>query len=378
MKAIVMNEYGGPEVLKYADFPDPAPGPGEVLIRVAAASINPVDLMQRSGGTKAYFPIEFPGVIGWDLSGTILRPGPGVKDFSVGDKVFAWAFHTYAELCVVKTEILAKVPDGLDMVEAAALPLVTMTGSQLISVASSVKAGQTILISGAVGSVARAAVCTAKDKGAVVIAGVRKDQADEAKSLGVDRIVALDDEAAFKALPPVDVVANTVRGKSRRPRKILLAVIGFCGVLKVRCSIRKTIRQGSPKLSPTSRNARKPSSQVMPQNRHETGFRGPSPDVGKATQFKPGVCANPGGRPKSKLLSEAYRRKLEDIGQTGDCSEADRIAEAIVNKAASGFVGAAHEIADRTEGKAVRAVTLTVDMDEKTARIIAELAERLL
>jgi len=214
MKAIVMNEYGGPEVLKYADFPDPAPGPGEVLIRVAAASINPVDLMQRSGGTKAYFPIEFPGVIGWDLSGAILKVGPGVKDFSVGDKVFAWAFHTYAELCVVKTEILAKVPDGLDMVESAALPLVTMTGSELISVASGVKAGQTILISGAVGSVARAAVCTAKDKGAVVIAGVRKDQLDEAKSLGVDQTVALDDEAAFKVLPPVDVVANTVRGKT--------------------------------------------------------------------------------------------------------------------------------------------------------------------
>jgi NADPH:quinone reductase-like Zn-dependent oxidoreductase len=214
MKAIVMNEYGGPEVLRYADFPDPAPGPGEVLIRVAAASINPVDLMQRSGGTKAYFPIDFPGVIGWDLSGTILRLGPGVNDFSIGDKVFAWAFHTYAELCVAKTEILAKVPDGLDIVEAAALPLVTMTGSELISVASGVKAGQTILISGAVGSVARAAVCTAKDKGAVVIAGVRKDQLDEAKSLGVDQIVALDDEAAFKVLPPVDVVANTVRGKT--------------------------------------------------------------------------------------------------------------------------------------------------------------------
>jgi len=214
MKAIVMNEYGGPEVLKYADYPEPTPGPEEVLIRVAAASINPVDLIQRSGGTKAYFPIEFPGVIGWDLSGTILKIGPGVRDFSVGDKVFAWAFHTYAELCVVKTKILAKVPDGLGIVEATALPLVTMTGSQLISVASGVKAGQTILISGAVGSVARAAVCTAKDKGAVVIAGVRKDQLDEAKSLGVDQIVPLDDEAALRVVPPVDVVANTVRGKT--------------------------------------------------------------------------------------------------------------------------------------------------------------------
>jgi NADPH:quinone reductase-like Zn-dependent oxidoreductase len=72
MKAIVMHKYGGPEVLQYADYPDPAPGKGEVLVRVAAASINPVDLMQRAGATKAYFPVEFPGVIGWDLSGRFL------------------------------------------------------------------------------------------------------------------------------------------------------------------------------------------------------------------------------------------------------------------------------------------------------------------
>jgi NADPH:quinone reductase-like Zn-dependent oxidoreductase len=214
MKAIVMHEYGGPDVLQYADYPNPVPSKGEVLIRVAAAGINPVDLIQRSGGTKAYFPVEFPGIIGWDLSGTILQLGEGVKDFSVGDKVFAWAFHTYAELCVVKIEVLAKIPDGIDLVEAAALPLVTMTGSELISVASGIKRGQTILVSGAVGSVARAAVCTAKDKEAIVIAGVLKKQLQEAKGLGADQVVALDDEKAFKALEPVDVVANTVRGKT--------------------------------------------------------------------------------------------------------------------------------------------------------------------
>jgi NADPH:quinone reductase-like Zn-dependent oxidoreductase len=214
MKAIVMHEYGGPEVLQYGDYPDPVPGKGEVLIRVAAASINPVDLIQRSGGTKAYFPVEFPGVIGWDLSGTVLQLGDGVKDFSVGDRVFAWAFHSYAELCVAKTEILAKIPDGIDLVEAAALPLVTMTGSELISVASGIKPGQTILVSGAVGSVGRAAVCTAKDKGAIVTAGVLKKQLHDAKDLGADQVVALDDESAFEALAPVDVVANTVRGKT--------------------------------------------------------------------------------------------------------------------------------------------------------------------
>lgn len=212
MKAVVMRQYGGPEVLEYGDFPDPTPGPGEVLVRVAAASINPVDLMQRAGATKDYFPLDFPNVIGWDVSGTVVKLGPGVVDFAVGDEVFAWAFHTYAELCVVKTAILAKIPEDLDLVEAAALPLVTMTGSELISKASGVSQGQTILVSGAVGSVARAAICTAKDKGAIVIAGVRRDQVAEAKLLGVDNVVALDDDSAFRALSPVDVVANTVRG----------------------------------------------------------------------------------------------------------------------------------------------------------------------
>jgi NADPH:quinone reductase-like Zn-dependent oxidoreductase len=212
MKAVVMHEYGGPEVLKFEEYPDPVPGPGEVLVKAAAASINPIDLLQRSGATKDFFPVQFPGVIGWDVSGTVLKLGPGVEKFSIGEKVFAWAFHTYAGLCVVKADLLARLPDGLDLVEAAALPLVTITGNQLISVAGEVRSGQTVLVSGAAGSVGRAALYTAKGKGARVIAGVRKSQLAEARGLNADQVLALDDDAAFGALAPVDVVANTVRG----------------------------------------------------------------------------------------------------------------------------------------------------------------------
>jgi NADPH:quinone reductase-like Zn-dependent oxidoreductase len=212
MKAVVMREYGGPEVLKFGNYPDPTPRQAEVLIKVAAASINPIDLLQRSGATKDVFPVQFPGIIGWDVSGSVLKLGPEVDQFSIGDRVFAWAFHTYAELCVVAANLLAKVPDGLDLIEAAALPLVTLTRSQLISIASGIQSGQTILVSGAVGSVGCAAVYTAKEKGARVIAGVRKTQLSEAKGLNVDQVLALDDDAAFGALAPVDVVANTVRG----------------------------------------------------------------------------------------------------------------------------------------------------------------------
>jgi NADPH:quinone reductase-like Zn-dependent oxidoreductase len=214
MKAVFIRRYGGPEVLEYGEFRDPILGTGDVLVKVAAASINPIDIMERSGLTKDFKPVSFPGVLGWDLSGTVVQVGPGAVAFSVGDKVLAWAYHTYAELCAVKAELLAKVPDGLDLVEAAALPLVTTTGNQLISVAADIKPGQTVLVAGGFGGVGRSALFTAKDRGARVIAGLLKKQLAAAQSLGADQVVALDDDDALDALAPVDAVANTVRGKT--------------------------------------------------------------------------------------------------------------------------------------------------------------------
>src|SRR6202140_5924931 len=131
MKAIVVRKYGGPEVLKFEDYPDPVPGAGEVLVRVAAASVNPIDYQRRAGLTKDFYPLQFPGLIGVDMAGTVVEVGPGVEGFSVGDHVFAMADNTYAELCVVKADVLAKIPKGLDLVRAAALPLATTTGNQL-------------------------------------------------------------------------------------------------------------------------------------------------------------------------------------------------------------------------------------------------------
>ncbi|HEY6333590.1 MAG TPA: NADP-dependent oxidoreductase [Blastocatellia bacterium] len=214
MKAVVIHEYGGPEVLKYEDYPDPTLEQGEVLIRVAAAGVNPIDILLRSGKIKDWQPVTFPGILGRDLSGTVEKLGPGVSDFSIGDQVLAWTYHTYAELCAVKAEVLARVPKGMDLEDGAALPLVTMTGSQLILKGADLKPGQTVLVSGAAGSVGRSAVFAAKERGAVVIGGVLKRQLDQAKTLGADRLLALDDSAAFADLPPVDAVANTVGGKT--------------------------------------------------------------------------------------------------------------------------------------------------------------------
>jgi NADPH:quinone reductase-like Zn-dependent oxidoreductase len=213
VKAIVVHQYGGPEVLKFEDYPDPVPGPGEVLVRVAAASVNPIDYKRRAGLTKDFYPLTFPGLIGVDVSGTVAKLGPGVQDFSVGDQVFAMADNTYAELCVVKADVLAKVPKGLDLIQAAALPLVTVTGNQLMA-ATGIKAGQTVLVVGAVGNVGRSAVFTAKARGATVIAGVLQRQMDQAKTVGADHAVATDDDAAIANLSPLDAVADAVGGKT--------------------------------------------------------------------------------------------------------------------------------------------------------------------
>ncbi|MGA7856773.1 MAG: NADP-dependent oxidoreductase [Terracidiphilus sp.] len=232
MKAVVVHEYGGPEVLKFEEYPDPVPGSGEVLVRVAAASVNPIDYKRRAGLTKDFYPIHFPGLIGVDMAGTVVKVGPGVEAFTAGNQVFAMADNTYAQLCVVKADILAQVPKGLDLIQAAALPLVTTTGNQLAS-ATGIKAGQIVLVAGAAGNVGRSAVFTARQLGATVIAGVLKRQMEEAKTIGADRVVATDDDREIANLPLVDAVADTVNGKTAetliakvKPGGVYASVVG--------------------------------------------------------------------------------------------------------------------------------------------------------
>jgi NADPH:quinone reductase-like Zn-dependent oxidoreductase len=233
MKAVVLHEYGGPSKLKYEDFPDPKPSPGEVLVRVAATSVNPVDYKMRSGEAKGRFPVTFPGVLGRDVSGTVRELGEGVTTFEVSQKVMALANATYAELTVVKATDLTLVPEKLDLVPAAALPLVTLTGEQLISRGTQIKQGETVFISGALGSVGRSAIFTAKKAGAIVIAGVRKSQLKEAEHLGADLIVALDDKEAIAKVGFMDAVADIVGGETAdlllskvKPGGVFASVLG--------------------------------------------------------------------------------------------------------------------------------------------------------
>jgi len=214
MKAVVLHEYGPPSNLKYEDVPDPKPGPDEVLVRVHAASLNPIDWKIRSGAAKARFPIEFPYILGRDVAGIVQEVGADVLGFKEGDPVFALAWHTYAELCVAKASELAKIPEGLELTTAAAVPLVSVTGDQLMRDGAKAQAGQTILLTGALGSVGRIALFAALDIGAKVIAGVRKKQIDEALTLGAIAAIDLTEDDAIATLGLVDAVADTIGGET--------------------------------------------------------------------------------------------------------------------------------------------------------------------
>jgi NADPH:quinone reductase-like Zn-dependent oxidoreductase len=214
MKAIVLREYGPASKLTYEDFPDPRPAAGEVLVRVCATSINPADWLVRSGAVKDLIPVAFPHIPGCDLAGTVVEVGEGVTSFEPGDRVMAMARRTYAELCTVKATDLVKIPAGLEMTTAAALPLVNVTGDLLIRLGANVQPGQTVLITGALGSVGRSAVFAAAQIGARVIAGVRGKRLAAARQLpGVSEAIAIDDDAEIDKLVPLDSVANTFSGK---------------------------------------------------------------------------------------------------------------------------------------------------------------------
>jgi NADPH:quinone reductase-like Zn-dependent oxidoreductase len=210
MKAVVLHEYGPPSKLVYEDFDDPVPAQGEVLVRVHAVSLNPIDWKMRSGAAKERFPITFPAILGRDVAGIVAKLGDGVEGFKVGDRVFALSHATYAEFCVVKASDLALIPEGLEITTAGAVPLVSVTGDQLIRRGAKVQAGQTIILTGALGSVGRCALFAALEIGAKVIAGVRKKQMDEALALGATAAIDTDDDKSIASVGVVDAVADTI------------------------------------------------------------------------------------------------------------------------------------------------------------------------
>lgn len=214
MHAVMLEEFGGPEKLLYkTDVPDPEIKEDEVLVATAAASVNPVDWKVRESGQMAsMMGMTLPAIPGRDLSGIVRAIGSRVSGVAVGDRVLARASGAYASLVKLSATEITHIPKGMDTVDAAALPLVALTGDQLVREACAVQPGQTVLVTGATGSVGRCAVHSAKTLGAKVFAGVRKKHVDDAKALEVEGVVALDDDDAVDRMGRFDAIADTVGG----------------------------------------------------------------------------------------------------------------------------------------------------------------------
>jgi NADPH:quinone reductase-like Zn-dependent oxidoreductase len=192
MKAVVVHEYGGPEMLKYEDTPRLEPKENEVLVRVIAAGVNPVDALIRSGKYAKFFGTNLPLIPGYDIAGTVEKAGAKISKLKIGDPIYAYVMWGggYAEYALANEGEAATKPKSLNFVEAAAVPLAALTAWQALIDTAELSAGQTVLIHGGSGGVGSFAIQIAKARGAKVIATASTPNQDLLKELGAD--VAID------------------------------------------------------------------------------------------------------------------------------------------------------------------------------------------
>ncbi|HTZ98787.1 MAG TPA: NADP-dependent oxidoreductase [Candidatus Aquilonibacter sp.] len=216
MKAVRVHEYGGPEALQYEDAPRPQPAPGEVLIRVHAAAINPVDRAMRQGYFKERIPFKLPFIPGWDVAGVVEAVGSGVSRLKPGDEVYGRTDlsrdGSYAEYMVARESEIALKPKSIDFVTAAAIPLAGLTAWQALFDQGQLSAGQTVLIHGGAGGVGHFAVQLAKIKGARVIATASARNHDFVRSLGADQVIDYNTTRFEDVVRDVDVVLDSITG----------------------------------------------------------------------------------------------------------------------------------------------------------------------
>src|SRR5262245_39318702 len=188
MKAVLLTGFGGTDMLRYGDAPDPVAGPGDVVIDVHAASVNAADYKMRLG---SYSDLTFPHILGRDFSGVVSALGAGVDDLKLGDAVFGVTLPgtegAYAEKIVIKAAIVAKKPHKLSHVEAAAMALTSLTAIWALEDTAQLKPGETILIQGGAGGVAGFAIQLAKYIGATVITTASKANHEYVRTFGADQ-----------------------------------------------------------------------------------------------------------------------------------------------------------------------------------------------
>ncbi|MFD3868957.1 NADP-dependent oxidoreductase [Streptomyces sp. NPDC058623] len=225
MRAMVVNEWGGPENLIEREVERPEPGLGEVLVRVHAAGVNPVDWKTRASGALIAWG-ETP-ILGWDVSGTVEAVGPGVTLYRAGDEVFGMPLFPrqaggYAEYVVAPARHLARKPAALDHVQAAALPLAALTAWQALVDTAGVTAGQRVLVHAAAGGVGHLAVQIAKARGAYVIGTASAAKHELLRGLGADELVDYREQDFTEVVSDVDVVIDALGdGTAERSLKVL-------------------------------------------------------------------------------------------------------------------------------------------------------------
>lgn len=220
MKAIRMHDFGGPEVLELEEIEKPVPAADEVLVKVYASGVNPVDWKIRKGLRKDKFPVKLPLTPGWDVSGVVAEVGSNVDYFKRGDKVYGrpdpTRNGTYAEYVTVKADLLYFKPETLQHIEAAAVPLAGLTAWQGLFDHGQLKSGQKVLIHAASGGVGSWAVQFAKWQGAHVIATTSENNIDFVKQLGADEVIDYRKERFEEKLSNIDLVFDTIGGDTQR------------------------------------------------------------------------------------------------------------------------------------------------------------------
>ncbi|MEU9098779.1 NADP-dependent oxidoreductase [Streptomyces sp. NPDC048361] len=225
MRAVSLQQWGGPKVLTETETERPEPGAGEVLVRVHAAGVNPADWKVREHGGIA--PMSLPAILGWDVSGTVEAVGLGVTHYGVGDEVFGMPRFphqagAYAEYVTAPARHFVRKPAGIDHIEAAALPLAALTAWQALVDTAELGAGQRVLIHAAAGGVGHLAVQIAKARGAYVIGTASAAKHDFVRGLGADEVIDYTAVDFTEAVRDVDAVFDTVGGDyAARSLKVL-------------------------------------------------------------------------------------------------------------------------------------------------------------
>lgn len=220
MKAVVINQYGNKETLEEQEVHLPELKENQVLVKVKATSINPIDWKLREGYLKQMFDWQFPIILGWDVAGVIEEVGSKVTSWKKGDRVFArpetTRFGTYAEETIVDEELLAKIPADVSFEEAAAVPLAGLTAWQALFDHGSLKSGEKVLIHAGAGGVGSYAIQFAKNAGAYVITTASKKNHDLVQELGADEVIDYHETNFADVLKEIDLVFDTMGGQVQK------------------------------------------------------------------------------------------------------------------------------------------------------------------